>query len=65
MTLRKSIPTDLPGAWRIILDAKRMMSESGRSQWTEEYPSYTQIEADIASGDAYVICDDDGKRLLA
>lgn len=60
MTLRKSIPTDLPGAWRIILDAKRMMSESGRNQWTDEYPSYTQIEADIASGDAYVICDDDG-----
>lgn len=60
MTFRKSIPTDLPGAWQIILDAKRMMSESGRNQWTEEYPSYTQIEADIASGDAYVICDDDG-----
>ena len=60
MTFRKSTPADLPVAWQIILDAKRMMSSTGRDQWTEEYPSYEQIEADVASGDAYVICSDDG-----
>lgn len=60
MTFRESTLADLPQAWQIILDAKRMMIETGRKQWTEEYPSYGLIEADIASGDAYVICDGGG-----
>ena len=37
------------------------MQESGRHQWTDEYPSQERIEADIMSGDAYVACDGDGR----
>ena len=36
------------------------MQAEGRSQWTDEYPSLGRIEADVRSGDAYVLCADDG-----
>ena len=60
MTFRQSTTADLQQIWQIIIDAKRIMQESGRHQWTDEYPSHERIEADIMSGDAYVACDGDG-----
>lgn len=60
LTFRKSAISDLQHVWQIIKDAKRIMLENGRHQWTEEYPSYDRIESDIMSGDAYVACNDKG-----
>ena len=52
---------DLPGVWRVICDAKRIMAEQGRNQWTDDYPSLAGIEADIRSGDAYVLVSGGGE----
>lgn len=60
LTFRKSDIGDLLYVCQIIKDAKRIMLENGRHQWTEEYPSYDRIESDIMSGDAYVACNDKG-----
>ena len=58
---RQSVMGDLPGVWRVICDAKRIMAEQGRNQWTDDYPSLAGIEADIRSGDAYVLVSGGGE----
>lgn len=61
---RQSVIKDQLQVWQIIKDAKQIMIDNGRHQWTEEYPSYDRIKSDIMSGDAYVACNDKG-RILA
>ena len=60
MFLRKATVCDLPQAWRIICDAKCFMAAKGSVQWTNDYPSQADIEADVRSGEAYVLCGSDG-----
>ena len=60
MIFRQCSAGDVGRVWSIINDAKRLMQADGRSQWTDKYPSLGRIEADVRSGDAYVLCADDG-----
>ncbi len=59
LTFRKATPDDSPRAWEIILQAKALMASEGRHQWTESYPAPSNIDEDIASEAAYVLCADD------
>ncbi len=59
MEFRKATPADSGSAWDIILQAKALMTSEGRSQWTEAYPAPSNIDCDIASEAAYVLCIDD------
>ena len=61
MFFRQAIITDIEAAWRIICEAKQMMHDKGRDQWTEEYPSLDTIRGDVGSGDAYVLAADGGR----
>ena len=61
MFFRKAITTDIEAAWRIICDAKQLMHDKGRDQWTEVYPSLDTIRGDVGAGDAYVLADGDGR----
>ncbi len=56
---RKATKADSARAWEIILQAKALMASEGRRQWTETYPLPSNIDDDIADGDAYVLCADD------
>ncbi len=58
-SFRKATPSDTSRAWEMILQAKAFMIAEGRNQWTESYPAISNIESDIADGDAYVLCIDD------
>ena len=60
MTIRQAGASDTEQIWQVIADAKQMMRDLGRNQWTEEYPSLDVIAADIEAGAAYVMCDGDG-----
>lgn len=63
MKFRKATTDDLEQAWLIIKEAKALMASEGRQQWTEEYPAKDTIKADIDSGEAYVLSDDDSKAI--
>ncbi len=59
ITFRKATVADSARAWEIILHAKALMASEGRTQWTEAYPAPSNIDSDIASEAAYVLCIDD------
>lgn len=61
--MRLATQNDFEQIWTIIEDAKKMMSESGRTQWNEAYPGKMHITKDIASDSAYVLCKD--RRIVA
>lgn len=46
---------DFDGCWTVINEAREQMIKSGRHQWTEQYPAYKDILADINNGNAYVL----------
>lgn len=54
--MRLATQNDFEQIWNIIEDAKKMMNESGRSQWNKTYPSQMHINEDIALNSAYVLC---------
>ena len=41
---------DFAACWKVIDQARQSMIESGRHQWTEEYPSEKDIRKDIENG---------------
>lgn len=43
---------DFAACWKVIDQARQSMIESGRHQWTEEYPSEKDIRKDIENGNA-------------
>ena len=48
---------DFTACWKVIDQARQSMIESGRHQWTEEYPSEKDIRKDIENGNAFVLLD--------
>ncbi len=46
---------DFDECWRVIDQARQQMIESGRHQWTLEYPSQQDIKNDLNNGNAYVL----------
>ena len=59
MTFRQANLQDFDACWRLIDTARWKMMADGRHQWTAEYPSRELIIADIKSGEAYVLTDED------
>lgn len=51
----KATPAHAARAWAVLSRAKRAMREAGRNQWQGEYPSQTDVLADIAAGVARVL----------
>lgn len=62
MTFRQANLQDFDTCWRLIDAARWKMMADGRHQWTAEYPSRELIIADIKSGEAYVLTDEDGVK---
>lgn len=52
---RPAFMKDFDGCWTVINEAREQMIKSGRHQWTEQYPAYKDILADINNGNAYVL----------
>lgn len=55
---RKATMAELDGIMEIIEGAKRQMAREGKDQWDDTYPARQHIEADISSGNAYVMLGD-------
>lgn len=52
---RPAYTKDFAACWKVIDQARQSMIESGRHQWTEEYPSEKDIRKDIENGNAFVL----------
>ena len=52
---RQAYIKDFASCWKVIDQARQSMIESGRHQWTEEYPSEKDIRKDIENGNAFVL----------
>ena len=52
---RQAYIKDFAACWKVIDQARQSMIESGRHQWTEEYPSEKDIRKDIENGNAFVL----------
>ena len=60
LSFRKATPADFDAIWEILLMAKAQMKRLNSTQWSEDYPSRELIEADIESGEAYLLCEPSG-----
>lgn len=47
---RQAYIKDFAACWKVIDQARQSMIESGRHQWTEEYPSEKDIRKDQMAG---------------
>lgn len=52
---RTALLKDYDDCWNVIDQARQQMIESGRHQWTPDYPSRQNILDDINNGNAYVV----------
>lgn len=57
IVLRHATDADAGEAWRILDAARRRMLAAGKRQWSMEYPSPANVEADISAGTAIVAVD--------
>ena len=60
MIFRKTTKEDIVRVCEIFDGARETMHAAGIDQWTDGYPAAADIEADIAAGESYVLCDEDG-----
>ena len=60
MTFRKTTTEDIARVCEIFDGARETMHAAGIDQWTNGYPAASDIEADIAAGESYVLCEEDG-----
>ena len=60
MIFRKTTKEDIARICEIFDGARETMHAAGIDQWTDGYPAASDIEADIAAGESYVLCEDDG-----
>ena len=61
IVLRHATDADAGEAWRILDAARRRMLAAGKRQWSMEYPSPANVEADISAGTAIVAVDRSGR----
>ena len=55
MTIRPSLPTDLPALMPIFDEARRTIAALGIDQWQDGYPNREVIAADIDRGESYAV----------
>lgn len=61
VTIRRATAADLEVIMGLIEDGRRkMIAEGNTRQWTGGHPSRETVEADIASGNSYLVVDEDG-----
>lgn len=60
MRFRKTTKEDIARVCEIFDGARETMHAQGIDQWTDGYPAEADIAADIAAGESYVLCEDDG-----
>ena len=58
-TFGKAQHEDATAAYHILDEARNHMMAIGRHQWTDDYPSPADVEADIERGIAYLLWKDD------
>lgn len=56
---RPALMRDFNSCWHVIDKARQQMIDSGRHQWTQDYPAKDDIRKDINNGYAYVLTVDD------
>lgn len=61
MTFRKTTINDIARVCEIFDGARETIHAQGIDQWTDGYPAAADIEADIAAGESYVLCEADGE----
>lgn len=54
---RRATPEDLPRMLEIFEDGRRALAGRGVDQWQDGYPQRALLEADIANGDTWLLCD--------
>lgn len=59
-SIRKAQSADIDRCAAILDDAKAYLREQDLSQWQWGYPNRLNIENDVANGELYVACDDEG-----
>ena len=60
MVFRKTTKEDIVRICEIFDGARETMHAAGIDQWTDGYPAAADIEADLAAGESYVLCEEDG-----
>ena len=65
MLFRKSEKKDVKNIMEIINEAKEYFRENGIDQWQNGYPNEESILGDIAEGENYVLCDENGDILAS
>lgn len=66
MTIRPSMPGDLPTILQIYAEARDFMRRNGNpTQWKDWYPPQTMIENDLSPDGHGYVCEEDGKILAA
>ena len=59
MTIRKTMPCDVPAVLSVYEGARKFMAENGNpNQWTDGYPDESTLLHDIERGVSYVITED-------
>lgn len=62
LTVRPSLPADVPQIMRVIRAARAYMKANGNpTQWGDDRPPQSAIERDIAAGYSYVVTDPTGR----
>lgn len=54
-TIRKAESVDLAAVFSVFQKAREKMQQAGIGQWTESYPNYDILAADIQAGSMFVI----------
>lgn len=57
MELRRAVAGDAAEIMPVIEDAKKYLAANGVDQWQDGFPERRDIEEDIATGNAFVFCE--------
>ncbi len=63
--VRPARPADLDPVWALARRAVAQMNAMGNPQWGEDYPTRPLYAGDIARGELYVLCGEEGSVLAA
>lgn len=64
-SFRAATESDADRIMQLIEQAKTLMRNKGRQQWSKQYPARMHIDNDIASGNGYVLCTTDNDVAVA
>lgn len=58
--IRRAVKNDIDIIMNMLPEIKKGMTESGNTQWDENYPLRSDIENDVNAGSLYVYIDEEG-----